>query len=962
MLKKKCALVLKIVCFYKPALFIFFAGLIFLALAGKAEAASYYLRADGSAADKAAGSGPCSNAAAAMSVATHNTQTFSAGDIIYLCDDGGDISAKLIPPSSGSEGNPITYRPANGEVPILDVAGAQTVVIDSRKDYNTFEDLTVKNATVTNFYALAGTGVILTRIASVGGAIGIRYAGVGAITMTDCTATGGVGATAHGFYFSGGTVTLSGCNAANNTGNGFVWDATAGKTLISTASNCTASGNGINGFRAENAGTATTVTLTGSTASANSEDGFNTWDNATLNAVRCDSINNGSTDDVNSGDGFTAHQTSVMNLQSCIAYGNYKSGAAMTQSSSGEIINCTFYNNTEATNGGSWDGAGDIGIGLNGTGAWTIKNNITMGHPVEMMVSAAAVAGGITVVSDYNNFYDSLGGTAFDYNGNLYNFSDYLTNSGQDSHSINEDPSFVGAGGNNFTLNSGSPSIDAGTGVSLATDYTGTNLIYGLHDLGAYEYQPPYTEGSDAIPATGSVRIYSNGKYRALTASTTAETIAITDFSITPSGGSWYTASTSAYMDLSISAWNTSTSYTKSWTSASLADAIGQTHATTTIHTVGQFRPNASYTFKIDGLASTTAITGYGSTVCAEGACVSDSNGKVQFIYSGGYSTHTFSLEDTTAPTAPALSSPADSLTGDEARPALSWNASTDSESAIAKYQLYIDNALDSDNISNTSISITPTNNFSCGSRAWHIRAVDGNGNYANSSQRIYIRNCNTIPIYLLPSGGGSSGPSPAQANASASSATSTPAIPVKDIPVGQPDNSNNLDDSSGKDGKTESPLEKIIREAKEIFARAKNAISYFTSQGTETTKILGSGERFGVVNSFISAFGRDPKTQTDWEDVIKIANGRWPGQKNADTEANAKAAFQKIYQRAPDKNNTHDNNAIAVISYGLRPVNRNLNSEKQAIKFFKAIYGYAPKSASAWDIVRAIAYSGAKR
>ncbi len=103
-------------------------------------------------------------------------------------------------------------------------------------------------------------------------------------------------------------------------------------------------------------------------------------------------------------------------------------------------------------------------------------------------------------------------------------------------------------------------------------------------------------------------------------------------------------------------------------------------------------------------------------------------------------------------------------------------------------------------------------------------------------------------------------------------------------------------------------------------------------------------------------------KLKLTGQDIIKIANGRWPGQKNEKTETNAKAAFRKIYLREPDKNNTHDNNAIAVISYGLRPTNRNLNSEKQAIKTFKFIYGYAPKSATAWDVVRAIAYSGAKR
>jgi hypothetical protein len=50
------------------------------------------------------------------------------------------------------------------------------------------------------------------------------------------------------------------------------------------------------------------------------------------------------------------------------------------------------------------------------------------------------------------------------------------------------------------------------------------------------------------------------------------------------------------------------------------------------------------------------------------------------------------------------------------------------------------------------------------------------------------------------------------------------------------------------------------------------------------------------------------------------------------------------------------------VIAYGLLPLQRNLNSEKVAIKTFTAVYRHAPVNALAWNIVRAIAYSGATR
>ncbi|MDO8592218.1 MAG: hypothetical protein Q7R92_00425, partial [bacterium] len=138
--------------------------------------------------------------------------------------------------------------------------------------------------------------------------------------------------------------------------------------------------------------------------------------------------------------------------------------------------------------------------------------------------------------------------------------------------------------------------------------------------------------------------------------------------------------------------------------------------------------------------------------------------------------------------------------------------------------------------------------------------------------------------------------------------------------------------------------------------------LTNFINLGTDSTKILGTGERQGVINSFTSAFGKPPQTEIDWSDIIKIANGHWPSQRDKKTETNAESAFRKIYQRTANRNNPNDDAAVTVISYGLRPINRNLASEKNAIKSFKSIYGYLPKSTTAWDIVRGIAYSGARR
>ena len=169
------------------------------------------------------------------------------------------------------------------------------------------------------------------------------------------------------------------------------------------------------------------------------------------------------------------------------------------------------------------------------------------------------------------------------------------------------------------------------------------------------------------------------------------------------------------------------------------------------------------------------------------------------------------------------------------------------------------------------------------------------------------------------------------------------------------------------KDAKAEAAAEtkytaKLVSGIKNVTAEVKSAITTFVNYGTPTTKILGAGERAGVVNSYKSTFGKVPSSEAEWSDVIKIANGRWPSEKSAASEAKAATEFKKVYKRSPDMKQPNDNAAVTVISYGLRPSARNTNSEKAAIKSFKAVYGHAPVSAVAWDIVRAIAYSGAKR
>lgn len=146
------------------------------------------------------------------------------------------------------------------------------------------------------------------------------------------------------------------------------------------------------------------------------------------------------------------------------------------------------------------------------------------------------------------------------------------------------------------------------------------------------------------------------------------------------------------------------------------------------------------------------------------------------------------------------------------------------------------------------------------------------------------------------------------------------------------------------------------------VTKEQQSALTNFVTYGTNTTLSLGEGERAGVVNSYKSAFGKLPSAENEWSDAVKIANGRWPSETSATAEANAVASFKKIYLREPDRTNPRDDAAVVIMAYGMRPAGRNLKSEKAAIKIFESIYKYSPVSATDWDAVRAIAYSGATR
>ncbi len=280
------------------------------------------------------------------------------------------------------------------------------------------------------------------------------------------------------------------------------------------------------------------------------------------------------------------------------------------------------------------------------------------------------------------------------------------------------------------TLTQFSKAIDTGSTTYITTDILG-NPIYGAPDIGAYEYQPPYTFSADSIPTNGSIRLYTNGKYRMTNATSS---VGVAAFSVTPVGGV-YTASTSEYMDISIKKWTPSD---KQWIATSTPGQFN-THATSTVYTVGDLTPNKYYTFSLDGIASSTAIAD--SSQCTDGVCGADSSGNLTFTYVGGYSTHTFDLSiPTTSPSAFTLNGPVKMTMSSSAD--LSWSPPSSSV-GLSKYILYVDGVLAKDNLPPTVTSTKLPKTYSCNElHTWKIDAIDNNGKVTSSNEHTFDIPC----------------------------------------------------------------------------------------------------------------------------------------------------------------------------------------------------------------------------
>jgi hypothetical protein len=94
-------------------------------------------------------------------------------------------------------------------------------------------------------------------------------------------------------------------------------------------------------------------------------------------------------------------------------------------------------------------------------------------------------------------------------------------------------------------------------------------------------------------------------------------------------------------------------------------------------------------------------------------------------------------LTDMSPPAPPVLVEPGEGEMVTMASPTFAWEASTDAESGLAEYHLFVDGALNRE-VPGESTSTTPVGELSQGPHTWFVRAVNGVGLTADSATRSF--------------------------------------------------------------------------------------------------------------------------------------------------------------------------------------------------------------------------------
>jgi hypothetical protein len=208
----------------------------------------------------------------------------------------------------------------------------------------------------------------------------------------------------------------------------------------------------------------------------------------------------------------------TVNVYNNTVYNNATNGLDCGQNGTTNIV-CKFYYNliySNGTNDGSGIHEGNMGTGTisltinnnvvyqnagtsnaevlisDDLASLTIENNIMWTTSTRRTLSIQASAESGTVVIDYNLHWRADGNPSIRWLSNYPSWSQWKNTYGFDAHGVNANPAFTNAGAAIFTLQSGSPAINAGVNVGLSVDLAGRQVPYSAApDIGAYEWVPP---------------------------------------------------------------------------------------------------------------------------------------------------------------------------------------------------------------------------------------------------------------------------------------------------------------------------------------------------------------------------------------------------------------------------------------------------------------------------------------
>lgn len=122
--------------------------------------------------------------------------------------------------------------------------------------------------------------------------------------------------------------------------------------------------------------------------------------------------------------------------------------------------------------------------------------------------------------------------------------------------------------------------------------------------------------------------------------------------------------------------------------------------------------------------------------------------------------------------------------------------------------------------------------------------------------------------------------------------------------------------------------------------------------------------ERLYLLESYERIYKKLPASRADWRDCLLMANSERPKQISKSAEEKAVRSFKTVYKRLPNfrASQQADTRAFNFIAYGLRSKNKDAKKEAVAARAFQTIFKRKPFKPEDWDVVRAVAYSGAKR